>query len=175
MIKEEKEKIINEIADNLSKATIVIATDYRGITAKDMVRLRRSLSEQGVEYKVAKNTLTKFAAEKTGKTELNTLLEGPSAIAFGYDDVVKPAKTFNDYIKTPGVAMKIKGGLLGNKFITAEDIVHLASIPSKEVLIARLLGQMSAPLYGLHSVLTGPVRGLVYGLHARMKQLENNG
>jgi large subunit ribosomal protein L10 len=174
MIKEEKEKIINEIADNLSKATIVIATDYRGITAKDMVKLRRTLSGLNVEYKVAKNTLTKFAAEKTGRTQLKTLLSGPLAIAFGFDDVVKPAKAFNDYIRSSGAVMKIKGGLLGEKFISTDEIIELANIPPKDILISRLLGQMSAPIYGLHSVLSAPIRGLIYGMQARIKQLENN-
>jgi large subunit ribosomal protein L10 len=174
MYREDKEKIISEIADNLSKATIVIATDYRGITAKDMVKLRRSLHEQGVEYKVAKNTLVKFAAEKAGRTEIISLLSGPSAIAFGFDDVVKPARTFNDYVKSAGTLMKIKGGLLGDKFISADEITELANIPSKEILIARLLGQISAPIYGLHNVMSAPVRGLVYALQARIKQLDNN-
>ena len=98
MIKEEKGKIIDELAENLSKSSIVIATEYRGITAKEMVQLRKQLREKGIDYKVTKNTLTKFAADKTGKSKLDDMLSGPLALAIGYDDVVKPAKTLSDYI-----------------------------------------------------------------------------
>jgi len=127
--KHEKEQLIKELADNLSKSTIVITTDYRGLTAKDMVQLRRKLRESGIEYKVAKNTLTRFAAEKTGQTHLNDLLSGPMAIAFGYDDEIKPAKILNDFIKSTGSNLKITGGLLGDKRLTPDDISNLASIP----------------------------------------------
>jgi large subunit ribosomal protein L10 len=172
--KHEKEQVINELAESLSKSTIVIATDYRGLTAKDMVLLRRKLREAGIDYKVAKNTLTKFAAEKTGRTQLNDLLSGPLAIAFGYDDEIKPAKVLNDFIKSSGSNLKITGGLLGDKMLTMADITYLASIPPKEVLIAKLVGQLAAPLQTLHYVLSSPIRGLLYTLQARVKQLEGN-
>jgi large subunit ribosomal protein L10 len=172
--KHEKEQVINELAESLSKSTIVIATDYRGLTAKDMVLLRRKLREAGIDYKVAKNTLTKFAAEKTGRTQLNDLLSGPLAIAFGYDDEIKPAKVLNDFIKSSGSNLKITGGLLGDKMLTMADITYLASIPPKEVLIAKLVGQLAAPLQTLHYVLSSPIRELLYTLQARVKQLEGN-
>ena len=111
--KKEKEKLINELADSLSKCTIAIATDYRGLTAKEMVQLRQQLRTNGIEYRVAKNTLTKFAAEKSGKKQLEPLLTGPLAIAFGFDDVIKPAKVLSDFIRSSGAALQIKGGLLG--------------------------------------------------------------
>lgn len=170
--KHEKEQVINELAESLSKSTIVIATDYRGLTAKDMVQLRRHLREAGVDYKVAKNTLTKFAAEKTGRTQMNELLLGPMAIAFGYDDEVKPAKVLNDFIKSSGSTLKITGGLLGDKMLTAADVTYLASIPPKEVLIARLVGQLASPIQNLHYLLSSPIRGLLYTLQARIQQLE---
>jgi large subunit ribosomal protein L10 len=172
--KHEKEQLIKELADNLSKSTIVITTDYRGLTAKDMVQLRRKLRESGIEYKVAKNTLTKFAAEKTGQTHLNDLLSGPMAIAFGYNDEVKPAKILHDFIKSTGSNLKITGGLLGDKRLTPDDINNLASIPSKEILIARFLGQLVSPLQSLHYLLSSPMRGLLYVLQARSQQLADN-
>jgi large subunit ribosomal protein L10 len=172
--KQEKEQVIKELADNLSKSTIIIATDYRGLTAKDMVQLRRKLRESGIEYKVAKNTLTRFAAEKTGQNQLGDLLSGPVAIAFGYDDELLPAKILNDFIKSSGSSLKITGGLLGDKMLTADDISNLASIPSKEILIARFVGQLAAPLQSLHTLLSSPMRGLIYALQARSQQIEGN-
>jgi large subunit ribosomal protein L10 len=172
--KQEKEQVINELAENLSKSVIIIATDYRGLTAKDMVLLRRKLRESGVEYKVAKNTLTKFAAEKTGRVQLNDLLTGPMAMAFGYDDEIKPAKVLSDFIKSSGSTLKITGGLLGDKLLTPADIAYLASIPSREILIARLVGQLASPVQKLHYVLSSPIRGLLYTLQARVQQLEGN-
>ena len=173
MIKEEKSKIINELAESLSKSSIVIATEYRGIPAKEMVHLRKQLREKGIDYKVTKNTLTRFAADKTGKEKLNDMLSGPLALAIGYDDVVKPAKTLSDYIRTSGSNLKIRGGLLGDKLLTPQDIANLASIPPKEVLLARLVGQLFAPIQSLHYVLSSPLRGLVYALNARAKQMES--
>jgi large subunit ribosomal protein L10 len=170
--KPEKELVINDLAESLSKSKIVIATDYRGLTAKDMVMLRRQLREAGIDYKVAKNTLTKFAAEKTGRTQMNELLTGPMAIAFGYEDEVRPAKVLNDFIKSSGSSLKITGGLMGDKMLTAADVTYLASIPPKEILLGRLVGQLAAPIQNLHYLLSSPIRGLLYTLQARVQQLE---
>jgi large subunit ribosomal protein L10 len=170
--KHEKEQVINDLAESLSKSTIIITTDYRGLTAKDMVQLRRHLREAAIDYKIAKNTLTKFAAEKTGHTQLSDLLSGPMAIAFGYDDEVKPAKILNDFIKSSGSSLKITGGLLGDKMLTPADVTYLASIPPKEILIGQLVSQLAAPLQTLHYLLSSPVRGLLYTLQARIQQLE---
>jgi large subunit ribosomal protein L10 len=149
-----------------------VATDYRGLTAKEMVQLRRRLTESGIEYRVIKNTLTRFAAERAGKNQLETLLTGPVAIAFGYDDVIKPAQVLREHIRSAGSVLQIKGGILGDKLLTAEDVVNLATMPSKEVLLARLVGQLNAPLQALHNVLSAPLRGLLNVMQARIKQVE---
>src|SRR4030042_5632265 len=152
MIKKKKEKAIDELAANLSKSTIVIATDFRGLPANEMVKLRRQLDSIGAEYRVAKNTLTRFAAEKAGKKQLEPLLIGPLAIVFGFDDVVKPAKALREHIRATGSVLKIKGGLLNDRLLTAEEINALASLPPKDILIAHFVGQLKAPLQGLHNV-----------------------
>jgi large subunit ribosomal protein L10 len=175
MIKQEKEKVINELSDSLSKSTIVIATEYRGITAKEMVNLRRQLRALGIDYRVSKNTLAKFAAEKTGKGKLGEILTGPLALALGYDDVVKPAKALSDYIRTTGSALRIKGGILGDKMLTAQEIAALANIPSREILLGRLVSHLFSPLQSLHFLLSSPMRGLVYVLKAREEQLQKSG
>jgi len=170
--KEKKEQIIDEVATNLSRCTIAIATDYRGLSAKEMVQLRRRLTELGIEYRVVKNTLTRFAAERAGKKQLEALLAGPVAIAFGYDDAVKPAQVLREHIRSSGSVLQIKGGVLGDKLLTAEDISALATLPSREVLVARLVGQLQAPLQILHDVLSAPLCGLLNVMQARIKQVE---
>jgi len=172
MLKEKKEQMIDELAGRLSRCTIAVAMDYRGLTAKEMVQLRRRLTEKGIEYRVIKNTLTRFAAEKAGTMQLETLLTGPVAIAFGYDDVVKPAQVLREHIRSVGSVLQIKGGILGDKLLTAEDIINLATMPSREVLIARLTGQLQAPLQALHNVLSAPLHGLLNVMQARIKQVE---
>jgi large subunit ribosomal protein L10 len=172
MIREKKEEIIQELADRLGKCSVAITTDYRGLTAKEMVQLRKLLHVQGVEYKVVKNTLAHLAAEKAGVTGLNQFLSGPMAIALGYDDVVKPAKILVDHIKAANSVLKIKGGIMGDKVLSAAEVSSLAAVPPKEVLISHLLGRLKSPLYALHFVLSSPMRGLVQVLQARAKQLE---
>lgn len=172
MIRKEKEAIINQVADNLGKCAVAITTDYRGMTAKEMVQLRRLLHAQGVEYKVVKNTLMRFASEKAGTKGLEQFLTGPMAVAISYDDPVKPARILADHIKAANSVMKIKGGILGDKILTAAEVMSLAAIPSKEVLISQLLGRLKSPIYSLHFVLSSPLRGLVQVLNARAKQLE---
>jgi len=172
MLKEKKEQMIDELAGNLSRCTIAVATDYRGLTAKEMVQLRRRLTDMGIEYRVIKNTLTRFAAEKAGKRQLEALLTGPVAIAFGYDDVIKPAQVLREHIRSVSSVLQIKGGIMGDRLLTAEDIVNLATMPPRDVLIARLVGQLQAPLQSLHNVISAPLRGLLNVMQARIKQIE---
>jgi len=170
--KKEKKKVIEELTNCLSKCTIAIATDYRGLTAKEMGQLRRQLRSSGIDYRVAKNTLTKFAAEKANKKQLEPLLSGPLAVAFGYDDVIMPAKALSDFIRSSGAVLKIKGGLLGDRLLTPKEISYIASIPPKNVLISQLVGQLAVPLYSLHNVLSAPLRGFANVLQARIRQVE---
>ena len=172
MLKQKKEQLIEELTKSLSRCTIAIATDYRGLTAKEMLQLRRRLTAMGIEYKVIKNTLTRFAADKADKKQLEPLLTGPVAIAFGYDDVMKPAQVLREHIRAVGSVLQIKGGILGDKLLTPEDVIALATMPSREVLIARLMGQLQAPLQALHNVLSAPLRGFLNVMQARAKQLE---
>ena len=172
MLRERKEQIINELADSLSRCTIVIATDYRGLSVREMVQLRRRLTDLGVDYRVVKNTLTRFAAERADKKQLETLLSGPLAIAFGYDDVVKPARALSEHIRSLGSVLQIKGGLLGDRLLNPEEISALAAIPSRDVLISQLMGQLRVPLQILHNVLNAPLQGFLNVIQARIQQVE---
>ena len=172
MLRQRKEEVIDELVDSLSRCTIVIATDYRGLSAKEMVLLRRRLSETGIEYRVVKNTLTRFAAEKAGKRQLDALLTGPLAVAFGYDDVVKPAQVLSEHIRSSGSVLQIRGGVLGDRLLTAREISVLAATPPKDVLISQLIGQLQAPLQALHNVVSAPLRGFLNVIQARIQQVE---
>ena len=167
MLREKKAQIVSNLADDLSRTTIVIATDYRGLLAKQMAELRNALAKAGVGYHVVKNTLAYRAADQIGKPQLRDIIEGPVALAFGYDDVVNVAKALNQYIKSTTLPLEIKGGLLGDRILPAEEVLKLASLPPREVLIARLLGQLQAPIGSLHNLLNFPLRGLLNVLQSR--------
>jgi len=167
MLREKKAQIVSNLADDLSRTTIVIATDYRGLLAKQMAELRNALAKAGVGYHVVKNTLAYRAADQIGKPQLRDIIEGPVALAFGYDDVVNVAKALNQYIKSTTLPLEIKGGLLGDRILPPEEVLELASLPPREVLIARLLGQLQAPVGSLHNLLSFPLRGLLNVLQSR--------
>ena len=134
--------------------------------------MRRRLKESGIEYKVVKNTLARFAAERAGKDELASFFVGPVAVALGYGDITKPAKVLADYIGTSKTSLGIKGGFLGDSLLTVEDVMTLSALPSREVLLAKVVGGMQMPILALVGCLTSPIRGFIGMLQARIQQLE---
>jgi large subunit ribosomal protein L10 len=167
MLKEKKAQIVSNLADDLSRSTIIIATNYQGLLAKQMAGLRNTLAKAGVGYHVVKNTLLYRAADQANKPQLKDIVEGPVALAFGYDDAVNTAKAITQYIKSTGLSLQIKGGLLEDRVLLPEELVGLANLPSREVLISRLLGQLQAPVASLHNVLRFPLQGLLTVLQNR--------
>jgi len=172
MSREKKEQIIDRLQEIFSKCSIGILTDYRGLSALEMTDLRRRLRDSSIEYKVVKNTLARFAAERVGRDELVNFFEGPVAIAFGYSDIIEPARVLSDYIRTSKASLSIKGGFLGDGLLTLEDVMELSTLPSREILIAKVLGGMQSPLATLANCLTAPMRGVIGALQARIQQLE---
>jgi large subunit ribosomal protein L10 len=172
MPREEKVQVVDELSQLLSECSIGILTDYRGLTTAEMTDLRRSLRSSEIKYRVVKNTLARFAAEKAGKSDLVSYFEGPVAIAFGYGDIVLPAKILADYIKTQKSILTIKGGFTGDRLFTTADIESLASLPSTEILLAKIMAGIQSPIYRLVNCLSSSMRGLVGVLQARTKQLE---
>jgi large subunit ribosomal protein L10 len=166
MLKEKKARIIDCIAEDLSRSTVVVTTGYQGMTAKDMAELRQILSGAGIGFRVVKNTLARFAAEKADRRQLMSLIEGPVALAFGYDDMVKPAKVLSQYVKSTGVALQIRGALVGDQVVSASGVQDLASLPPRDVLLSRLAGQLQAPVRSLQNVLSSPFQGLLTSLQA---------
>ena len=161
MLREKKVQIVSNLADDLSRSTIVIATNYQGLLAKQIAELRNALSKAGVGYHVVKNTLVYRAADQAGKPQLRDIIEGPVALAFGYDDIVNTAKALNRYIKSAALPLQIRGGLLGDRILLPEEVASLADLPPREVLISKLIGQLQAPIGTLHNILNFPLRGLL--------------
>lgn len=172
MAKEQKAQIIDSLQEEISGCSIGILTDYRGLTNEQITALRRRLQEKGGQYKVVKNTLARFAASRAGMEDLAGTLEGPIAIAFGYDDITETAKAVTSYIKESQTGVKIKGGFLPDRVLTEAQVSTLATLPSREVLIGRVLGQMKSPITSLVACLQSPIRGMVNVLNAQIKKME---
>ena len=172
MSREKKAQLIDSLQQVFSRCSIGIMTDYRGLSANEMTDLRRKLRESGIEYKVVKNTLARFAAERAGKEELVSFFEGPVAIAFGYGDITEPARALANYIQTSRASMSIKGGFLSDRLLTSEDVTTLSTLPSREILLAKVVGGVQSPISALVIHLTAPMRGIIGMLQARIQQME---
>jgi large subunit ribosomal protein L10 len=169
--REEKVQIVAEIKEKLSNSSSAILVDYRGLNVEEVTQLRKEFRENGVDYKVYKNTLTELAAKELELDELIPFLKGPTAIAFGVEDPVAPAKILADSIKKLK-KMEFKVGVVEGSVIDVDGIKALADLPSREELIAKMLGSMNAPITGMVSVLGGTLRSLLYTLNAVKEQKE---
>lgn len=147
-----KQPIVEEIKAKVDSATSVVLVDYRGLTVEQDTRLRKNLREAGCEYKVYKNTLLKRAFEGTDCAQLDNLLEGPSAIAISKDDATAPIRILNNMAKEAEV-LEFKAAVVEGTFYDAAGVKALATIPSREELISKLLGSMQAPIANLARVL----------------------
>jgi large subunit ribosomal protein L10 len=172
MPREKKTEIIENLQGLFAGCSVAILTDYRGQSANQMTELRRRLSEAGIDFKVVKNTLARFAAQRSGREELVAFFDGPVAIAFGYGDINAPAKALAGYIEETKAGMTIRGGFLADRLLTKEEVATLATLPSKEVLLARVVGGIQGPIAALVGQLAAPMTGLIAGLQARIQQLE---
>lgn len=143
-----KEAKVAEIREKLEKAQGVVFSQYQGLTVEEDTELRKKLREAGVEYKVYKNTLTTLAAKELGLDGVVEYLEGPVSVAFGYEDATAPARVLNDFAKTHK-KLELKAGIVDGTIYNSEEVTKLANIPSREVLIAQLLGSFKAPLSNL--------------------------
>ena len=143
--RELKEAKVAEIKEKLEKSKAVVLTNYQGLTVEEDTTLRKNLREAGVEYKVYKNTLVILAAKELGLEGIVEYLEGPVSIAFSYEDVTVGARVLNDFAKDHK-KLELKAGIVEGEIYDGEKIKQLATIPSKEVLIAKLLGSIKSPL-----------------------------
>lgn len=154
---------VERLKERLRDAKCVVLTDYRGLTVAEITALRQALREASAEYRVVKNSLAQLAAQELGIEELEQYLKGPTAVAFGSGDLVATAKILTAFSKKAPV-LQVKAGVVDGQLLPREEILAMTELTPREVLLARLLGVMAAPLRGLVTVLSGSLRGLVVGL-----------
>ena len=176
MDRNEKERVVNELTDKLKSAETLIVADYRGLTMPQIDSLRGKLVEQGAQFTVVKNTLTRRAAEAAGVDALLAMLEGPSAIAFieSDGDMVAVAKALADSARDTKI-LEIRGGLMQGRTISADDVDELAKLPPVDVLRGQVLGAIVGPLQSLLGLVSAPLQNLVGLIDARIEQLEAQG
>lgn len=168
--KKKKMTMIDTYVAALKNAKAVLITEYRGLTVADISRLRRQVEESGASYLVVKNTLFKRALQQVGMPVPEDLLKGPVAVGIVAKDAAGVSKTMSNF-KVTNDLLVIKGGLLGNTTMSKEQALALATLPSRDVLLSQVLAGLQSPIVGLVNVLSGPIRGLVYVMQARVDQL----
>jgi large subunit ribosomal protein L10 len=176
VLRQDKERIVGELAERLKNTDTLLVADYRGLTMPEIDELRTELLESGARFSVVKNTLTRLAAEQAGLKQLLELIDGPTAIAFiGADgDPVASAKILNDTARAHDVLV-IRGGLLEGEAVSDAEIKRLATLPPTDVLRAQLAGAVAGPLTTIVGLFTAPLRDLVNVIDARIEQLREQG
>ncbi len=150
MPNEKKELVISDLREIVTQSKGAILTDYRGLTVAELTTLRKKLREVNAEYHVVKNTLFKIAIGEVAGAQLDTLLNGPTAIAFAKGDVVPTSKAVIDFLATlKKPEIKLKGGFIDGKVYNVEDVTAISKLPKKEVIVAQLLGSLNAPTANL--------------------------
>jgi large subunit ribosomal protein L10 len=173
MLKSEKERVVEQLAERLRSTDTLMVADYRGLTMPEIDELRSRLLAAGARFTVVKNTLTKRAAEQAGTTDVLELIEGPTAIAFleAEGDPVAVAKVLNETARARDVLV-IRGGLLEGNLVGDAEIKRLATLPPADVLRAQLVGAVAGPLTTVVGLFAAPLRDLMGVLDARIRQLE---
>jgi large subunit ribosomal protein L10 len=161
---------IQDLVDRMTRSQLTIITDYRGLTVDALQGFRARIRPMDAEFKIAKNTLTRIAAEQVGIEGLEPQLEGPTAILFAYGDIVAPAKAVSDFVRQSRI-LQVRAGVLNNQVVTPSDIEAISSLPPREELLGKLVGLLASPMTRTVGVLSGPSRSLVYLSNARVEQL----
>lgn len=159
------------MTDAFERSALTIVADYRGLSVPQMQDLRAQLRAQQADMKVAKNTLTKLAAHAREINGLDDVLEGPTALVFAWQDPAQPAKIVRDFARTSRI-LTVKAAVMEGNILSADQVTAIADLPSREELISKVVGGVSSPLYGIVTVLSGPLRSFAYVLQARKDQLE---
>ena len=170
--KEQKAEQVELLTEKLKKARVAVLTDYRGLTVSQIQDLRGKLRTGDVEYRVVKNTLARRAAQAAGVPALEAELEGPVAIAFGYDDLSLPSRLINEWVRATRLKLDVKGGLVEGRVFSPNQVKQLADLPSRETLIAQLAGAIQSPIAQLAGALQMPLSMLASALESYQKKLE---
>ena len=163
---------VAELTDTLGRSTVVIGAEYRGLTVKETTALRSQLRTAGVEMRVVKNTLFKRAADAIGKENMVELAQGPTALIIGFDDPITPIKTVVEYQRTARNAFAARSAFLDGQVYAGQRLNDLATLPSKDVLIAELVGMLQSPVANLVGMLEGTLQEFSGLLDARAEQLQ---
>ncbi len=166
-----KTAVVTEVSTKLTAADAALITEFRGMTVGSLAKLRRALRVHGAEYKVYKNTLARFGAKDAGLDDLAELLVGPSAITFVKGDASIVAKTLRDHSKVDQMLV-LKGGIVGGKSVSAAELIVLADLPPREVLLAQFAGMLQAPLNKTANLLQAPLRRVAYGVKSLIESKE---
>lgn len=161
----EKKEVVAALAESLKTSCTGVIVNYKGISVADDTKLRKELREAGSEYKVVKNTLLKLALKDAGIEGLDGVLEGTTALALSKDDYVVSAKILSAFAEK-SKTFELKAGFIDGKPVDAKGVKELAELPPKEVLVAKALGGLNAPITGFVTVLNGTLKGLVVALNA---------
>lgn len=169
---QEKIEKVAELKDVLERASMVISTQFRGLSVKEMIELRRRLTGEGhLEVRVVKNSLLKLAADQSENSSLMEVVEGPTALAVAYEDIIEAAKTVTEYKKGAPAAFVIRGAYMDGSVLTDKDLESLTKIPPKPVLLAQIAGSLQSPLSGLVALLDAPLQELVGLLNSLLSEL----
>jgi large subunit ribosomal protein L10 len=166
---DEKKQVVEEIKQKLEAASLVVCTDYRGLNVVQVTELRNKLRVPGVEYRVLKNTMFRFALQQAGYENIAGQITGPNAVIFSNEDPVGPAKTITDFAKT-NKQLEITLGILEGKYLSPDEIKNLAQLPNREVLLGQVVGTMQAPITSFVRVLNANLTGLVRALDGIREQ-----
>ncbi|MCD6289738.1 MAG: 50S ribosomal protein L10 [Anaerolineae bacterium] len=169
--RQKKQELVADYLDKIGRAEMIIITDYRGLTVKQMQELRRSLSPHDAQLQVTKNSLFRRALQEAGKPVPEDMLAGTTAVGYCFSDFGPAAKAIKDFADSSDI-LQIRGGLLGDQILSADEVKQLAGLPPRDVLLAQVLAGMQGPISGLVNVLGGVLRGFVNVLDARRRQLE---
>jgi large subunit ribosomal protein L10 len=161
-----------ELTKLLQESKGMVIVDYRGLNVADISALRRRLRDQGVELRVAKNTLLRRAADATGIADYESLLAGPTAIASSDTDEVAPARLMTEAARVPRTPISIRGGIYGRRGVSAAAITSIAELPSREVMLARAVGVVQAPAAAVLSLVQAPARQVLNAVVALQKMQE---
>ena len=171
-ILQQKQGVVKEWTDKVKAAKSIVFADYRGLTVGQDTQLREALRKAGVDYTVVKNSMLRFAVKENNLESVVPYLNGPTAIAISNLDPVAPAKILAEFAKK-FEALELKAGVVEGKAIDVNGIKELANLPSREVLISKVLGGLNAPISGFVNVLNANLKGLVVALNAIVEQKSN--
>lgn len=167
-----KEAMLAELEEVTTRSTVTVSANYAGLSVADMTTLRRLMHDAGIEVKVVKNTLLRMAAERTGKPDLAQIVQGPTALFFGFGEPSAPAKILNDYVRTARNSLTLMGIYVDGQALPGSEIAGLANLPSRGQLLAQFMGDLQSPVAIFAGLISATLREFAGLIDARSKQLE---